>query len=172
MTALHRHRWYFIEKIAPFALFSPVLSDFDKKQVIRQLLRHEEDTSSCLQQGVPIFPQLSTSSPTHLSSLIGAKSWLLFRLLHVDHSWMHLPPIQWMPLMQHIMNEAAMFVHICRVNCKVVNDMAERAVKLITDFAGTITKDEQQRQYLLQTVEKHRREISNFTKNTFCDALN
>jgi hypothetical protein len=64
-------------------------------------------------------------------------------------------------------NEAAMFVH----NCKVVNDMAERAVKLITDFAGTITKEEQQRQYLLQTVEKHRCEISNFTENTFCDAL-
>ena len=86
--------------------------------------------------------------------------------LHVDNSWMHMPPKQWATDAAY--NEASMFVH----NCKVVNDMAERAVKLITDFAGTITKDEIQRQYLLQTVEKHRRELANFNKNTLCDALN
>jgi hypothetical protein len=166
MTALNRHLWYLSEEIAPFALFSTLLSHSNKKKVIRQLQRYKEDTTSCLQMGVPIFPQMSTSSPTQLSSLIGAKSWQLFRLLHVDNSWMNLPPTQWVTDAAY--NEAAMFVH----NCKVVNDMAERAVKLITDFAGTITKDERQRQYLLQTVENHRREISNFKKSTFCDALN
>lgn len=165
MTALNRHLWYLTEEIAPFALFSTLLSDSKKKQVIQQLLKHEDDATSCLQKGMPIFPQLSTSSPTQLSSLIGAKSWQLFRLLHVDNSWMNLPPTQWVTDAAY--NEAAMFVH----NCRVVNDMAERAVKLITDFAGTITKDEIQRQYLLQTVEKHRREISNFKKTTLRDSL-
>jgi len=63
----------------------------------------------------------------------------------LKNSWMKLPPTQ------RVTDEAAMFVH----NCKVVNDMAERAVKLITDFAGTITKEKVQRQYLLQTVKKH-----------------
>ena len=165
MTALHRHLWYLTEEIAPFALFSTLLSDSNKKQVVRQLRRHEDDATSCLQQGVPIFPQLSTSSPIQLSSLVGAKSWQLFRVLQVDNNWMTLPPTQWVTDAAY--NEAAMFVH----NCKVVNDMAERAVKLITDFAGTITQDEVQRQYLLQTVEKHRREISNFKKTTLRDAL-
>lgn len=165
MTALNRHLWYLTEEIAPFALFSTLLSDSYKKQIIRQLLRHEDESTSCLQKGVPILPQLSTSSPTQISSLIGAKSWQLFRLLRLDSSWMNLTPTQWVTDAAY--NEAAMFVH----NCRVVNDMAERAVKLITDFAGTITKDELQRQYLLQTVEKHRREIANFKKNTLCNAL-
>jgi hypothetical protein len=166
ITALNIHLWYLTEEIAPFALFSTLLSDTDKKKIIRQLLRHENDTSSRLETGVPIFPQLSTSSPTYLSSLIGTNSWQLFRLLRVDNSWMNLPPMQWVTDAAY--DEAAVFVH----NCKVVNDMAERAVKLATDFAGTITKDEIQRQYLLQTVEKHRREISDFKKTTLRDALN
>jgi len=166
MTALNRHLWYLTKEIAPFALFSPLVSDSNKKQVIRQLRRHKDDTTNCLQKGVPIFPHLSTSSTIHLSSLIGTKSWQLFRVLHVDNSWMKLLPTQWVTDAAY--NEAAMFVH----NCKVVNDMAERAVKLITDFAGTITKDEVQRQYLFQTVERHWRKISNFKKNTLRDALN
>ena len=40
---------------------------------------------------------------------------------------------------------------------KVVNDNAERAVALVQNFSGSITKDEEQLQYLLQVIEDHRR---------------
>jgi hypothetical protein len=48
---------------------------------------------------------------------------------------------------------------------KVVNDCAERGVKLITDYlqAGH-TKDEKQLQYLLQVVKKHREDVPVLTK--------
>jgi len=36
---------------------------------------------------------------------------------------------------------------------KVVNDVSERAVKLVQDFATSTTNDDQQKQYLLQVVE-------------------
>ncbi|KAG0713296.1 hypothetical protein GWK47_016506 [Chionoecetes opilio] len=38
----------------------------------------------------------------------------------------------------------------------VVKDFAERGVALITRFCGAITRDEEQRQHLLQVVERHR----------------
>ena len=41
-------------------------------------------------------------------------------------------------------------------NLKVVNDVAERGVKLATDFSDIITTDEEQMQYLLQVVEDSR----------------
>jgi hypothetical protein len=41
----------------------------------------------------------------------------------------------------------------------VVNDFAERGVALIQDYNKVHTKDEQQRQYLLQVVEWHRRQF-------------
>lgn len=39
---------------------------------------------------------------------------------------------------------------------QVVNDIAERAVKMTTDFNGKLTKDLDQEQFLLQVVEYHR----------------
>ncbi|KAG0714162.1 hypothetical protein GWK47_001666 [Chionoecetes opilio] len=39
---------------------------------------------------------------------------------------------------------------------RVVNDFAERGVALISAFCGAITRDEEQRQHLLQVVERHR----------------
>ena len=50
-------------------------------------------------------------------------------------------------------------------NMKVVNDIAERGIKLISDFANKCT-DEQQRQSLLQVVEFHRNEFKDYTKKT------
>ena len=41
-------------------------------------------------------------------------------------------------------------------NLKVTNDCAERGIKLISDFANSITKNSEDRQNLLQVVERHR----------------
>lgn len=39
---------------------------------------------------------------------------------------------------------------------KVVNDLAERGVALIQEFNCSLTRNEEQKQYLLQVVEDHR----------------
>ena len=40
---------------------------------------------------------------------------------------------------------------------KTTNDTAERGIKLISDYAQLITKNEDQKQALLQVVQEHRR---------------
>jgi hypothetical protein len=40
---------------------------------------------------------------------------------------------------------------------KVVNDTAERGIALIQKYNGTITKDEDQKQFLLRFVQRHRK---------------
>ena len=45
---------------------------------------------------------------------------------------------------------------------KVINNSAERGVKLISDFATAITTDEEQRAWLLQGVDKLRKNFSKF----------
>jgi len=41
---------------------------------------------------------------------------------------------------------------------KVVNDIAERGVSLISSFSSVLTNQEEQKQFLLQVVEKHRQQ--------------
>lgn len=49
---------------------------------------------------------------------------------------------------------------------RVVNDAAERAVKLVQDFHGLITAAEEQKQFLLRCVEEHRNLFPDCRKNT------
>ena len=47
---------------------------------------------------------------------------------------------------------------------KVLNDAAERGVKLNTDYAAILTDDPQQRESILQAVEDHRKRFPEFSK--------
>ena len=47
---------------------------------------------------------------------------------------------------------------------KVVTDYAERGIALIQEFNNLLTKDEEQKQYLLQVVEEHRRKFPDARK--------
>ncbi|KAF0302484.1 Uridine-cytidine kinase 2-B [Amphibalanus amphitrite] len=48
----------------------------------------------------------------------------------------------------------------------VVNNFAERGVALMEAYNLTLTKDEDQRQYILQVVEAHRGRFPNASKGT------
>lgn len=49
---------------------------------------------------------------------------------------------------------------------KVVNDCAERGVALISQFNAKLTKNEEQKQYLSQVVETHRKQFKTSEKTT------
>lgn len=52
------------------------------------------------------------------------------------------------------------------IHLKAVNDSAERAVNLMQQFHGLLTVQEEQKQYLLQCVEEHRKMYPNCTKTS------
>ena len=49
---------------------------------------------------------------------------------------------------------------------KVVNDAAERGIKLASDYAQSLTKDSEMKNKIFQTVEWHRREKADIRKST------
>ncbi|XP_036340626.1 uncharacterized protein LOC118749994 [Rhagoletis pomonella] len=49
---------------------------------------------------------------------------------------------------------------------KVVNDPAERGVKLMEDYNNLFTKNEQQKQYVLQVVSEYRQKFPDSRKQT------
>ena len=49
---------------------------------------------------------------------------------------------------------------------KVVNDCAERGIALITSFNKSVSKDENQKQFLLRLVDRHQKEFPVASKST------
>jgi len=113
--ALDRHLWYLAEEIVPFALFSNLVSESEKQQIARQLLKVRG--TDPLETGIPVFPQLNAS--TTIIHLIGKMSLLMFNLLNIESDWLSLPPAKWENVGDF--QKAVMFVF----HVKVVNDLSE-----------------------------------------------
>ena len=96
------------------------------------------------------LPQLAPSERAHLP----------FKLLYVSEDFLHLDPTDWPndPSYQRV----AEFVK----NFRVVNDLAENAVQLATDYNEKVTRNETQRQCLYLTVQQQRRERSDLRRRS------
>jgi len=55
---------------------------------------------------------------------------------------------------------------------QVVNDVAERGVALLKEYNEIITKDEDQKQFLLLAVQHHRKLYPNVNKGTLANMTN
>jgi len=71
----------------------------------------------------------------------------------MDSTFLSVPPSQWNDVKAY---QAAK----CRIQqLRVVSDTAERGVKLFEDFNTLLTKDEQEKQFVLQILEANRKAV-------------
>lgn len=86
-----------------------------------------------------------------LDDFVSAKSKNLFSRLKINETFLQESPSSWDNNVFYL--EAKRMV----LSLKVVNDTAERAVKLMQDFHGLLTAEEEQKQFLLRCVKEHRK---------------
>ena len=95
-----------------------------------------------------------------LWDFVKPSSWEFFDILKVKADWLTQPVTEWEESEDY--RKARHFV----MTVKVVNDAAERGIKLASDYAQSLTKDSEIRQKIFQTVESHRREKPDYKKST------
>ena len=162
ITTLNRHLWYLSEEYVPILLFSNTVSDLDKMEILHHLKAFESSSGSTYPErrhgstyGKPIFPVLDSTST--LRSLIGPDSWYLFQLLNIDTSFFNEPVKEWNS------SEAYLYSKNIVQRLNVVNDCAERSVKIASDFAET-AKTSSNFNSAIQIVEKNRKASLAFAK--------
>ncbi|KAF0311132.1 hypothetical protein FJT64_018018 [Amphibalanus amphitrite] len=157
LKVLRRHGWYLTQELVVFcstlSLFSDKVDADEKSRLAARLqtFRVPDD----FELGVPDFPDVDEG--TELVDL--PNSCTLFMLLETGTSWLQSGPETWSEDPDY--QETTAFV----TTVKVTNDVAERGVKLVTDYMEILTKDDTTREFLLQGVELHRRKFPDFQKN-------
>ena len=97
--------------------------------------------------------------PKTLASLVSARSYLLFNLLHIeDICWLAAPVCLWPCFPSYV--EARDFVW----QLLTVNDGAERGIKLMQELIDR-TQDEMELQCLAQCVIQHRQAVGHTKKD-------
>ena len=107
---------------------------------------------------LPKFPSVTEGS--ELWDFVQPHSWDFFTILRVEADWLTWPLDKWEE--SEDFRKARQFV----TTVKVVNDAAERGIKLASDYVQSLTKDSNLRDKIFQTVEFHRREKADKKKST------
>ncbi|KAG0720563.1 hypothetical protein GWK47_048255 [Chionoecetes opilio] len=145
-TTLSRHFWYLNEDLIGLSLFDSRLPVSDKQAIVQAILYDEGAEEPAKRINLPSSQVPAATLPSFATK----NSLRLFEALDIKTDFLSANPRKW--------QEEESYVEACRriEGLRVVNDTAERGVALIQSFNLRLTKDEEQRQFLLQVVEAHR----------------
>ena len=106
-------------------------------------------------------PAVPVTASTQLHELAcGERVYLPFALLRLGHSFLKKEVSEW--ALSDDFKKLTEFVR----HFKTVNDCAEHAVQLATDFNEQITKNPEQRKYLYAQVTQQRRDRSDLRRKS------
>ena len=153
--ALERHLWYLMAEMLPLSLLSAKVPDGERRALADAILDCKPDDVpvSAPQQrfgtgfGKPKFPALSPT--TRLAELANSDCWFGMHQLHIDAAFLPLAVEDWDSSASYQASSA----NVRAIN--VVNDCAERGLKLTSDFVA-VARSEPHLQNVLQTVEHDR----------------
>ena len=168
LVSMARHTWYLTEELMVMCLADEDLPG-EVRSLVAKKLRDTPRQEGDFRLGKPQLPSINTEEfwegnetstlPTGLAKLVGSRSWSIFNLLDLameDMEWLSEDSSQW------VLHEGyRRFVTFVK-GLQVVNDPAERGVKIIQDFIK-ISTDETLRQQLILSVAEHRKKNSKVT---------
>ena len=139
--------WYLSESLVPLAFFDESLSLGTKRAMIEALSSNEGSEDLTKRAAVDLKADLSQKT---LADFVTKSSRTFFVIMGIDDGFLKTDPEEWQ-------DDPRYGVAAGKVSgIRVLNDFAERAVALMEDYNLTLTKDEEQTQYILQVVETHR----------------
>lgn len=156
---LERHLWYLSDELVGLALFSDVVTSSEKKKIVDGMKTEPEPRHI---RGNPVL----LGNKVNLGDFASKRTLELLKNLEINCSFLNLPPEQWSTSKDWKDGTERI------KKLRVVNDTAERGVKLIEEFNNLITNDETEKQFLLQVVEANRKCIpTETTKRSITQAI-
>ena len=154
LKGISNHLWYLTEELVPLSLFSNAVDDNMKQKMANKLLSQEKQFFASRHgnsHGKPNQPAMPSELNTEsdLTIYVGPSSWSFFQATACSTDFMYKPVTEWENDHNYIKAR-----HIVE-NMAVVNDAAERGVKLCHDFLDSARKEDRL-QDILQVVENDR----------------
>lgn len=146
-NSIMNHLWYLTQELVVFGLFDDALSRGERQAMAEKLLSLPRPVT--FPPGNPHFPvDLMTQRPS-MDSFVGERSWLIFDKLHAAGAWLGQSVDEWDN------NDEYMKIKTCLQDLKVVNDLAERCIKDIQEYAD-LAKDSKYQEDIVLIATDHR----------------
>lgn len=149
------HLWYLGPELIGFAFFDTRVSFETKEKMVEALNKNTNIYTKKASIIISDIPNLN------LEDFVSVKTYNFFRGFGICTNFLKLHPREWQQNQKY--KDAFEIIK----SVKVVNDLAERGIALATEYNNTITKNEEERQYLLKVIADHRKMIKNTNKSNF-----
>lgn len=168
LSKLLNHLWYLNPEQVTFAFFDETLDNEVKRNMASKLLSLEHQNQEHEEERIVRFTitqaDVDLFTNRNLDYFLSARSLNLFTRVGITTAFLHTNPEDWDKHEDY--QKARNFVKRLRV----VNDTAERGVKLIADFNNHL-KDEDQQQFLLHVASECRKLYPDVLKETLAKQL-
>lgn len=154
---LAAHLWYLSEDLIALAFFDSDVPLGVKVKMVKAI-KERESSKECSKRVIVNEKDSTSWIYKEIDEFVSRRSLFLFEQFGVSDEFLNISPELW-PLNRYFQEAVKIFKDL-----KVVNDIAERAVALIEQYNDCLTRNEEQKQYMLQVVQKHRTAFPNCHK--------
>lgn len=160
MKKLFNHFWYLSDEAVALSFFASDVSSKSKRDMVAALSKPGSSNTSKRAK-----LQKQDIEGSQLADFVNGSTLHFFERFNIDKSFLQKDPDEW----QHDADYSRAKEFLTHLT--VVNDLAERGVALMEQYNSILTKDEEQKQFLLQVIEEHRRRFPDSTKRTLMAGL-
>lgn len=155
LKKLSNHLWYLSEELVALAFFDENVS-IETKNKMREGLNKPSEPNHIKRTTI----DHEVIELRRLEDFVTSHTRSFFDILGLPSSFLETTAENW------AQNETYWNANNIIQHMKVVNDIAERGVKLMDEYNKLLTNDEEQKQYLLQVVKKYRSALPDKNKRT------
>ena len=162
LSKVLNHLWYLSPENCGLAFFDDDISPSEKIKMVKAL-----DTESSFPGSLKRI-KISDASELNgkeIHNFVCRETRTFFQRFNLSTDFLGTNPETW-----HEIKEYKEDCSIVR-KIKVVNDCSERAIKLIDEYEKLLTKDEEERLAIIQTVAEYRKRFKKVTKGTMKQAF-
>lgn len=153
------HLWYLSEEAAGLSFFDETIP-FDIKREMVQAIRAESLQTGNTKKNV-VHPQdVGLLKDKTIQYFVSKHTETFFTRFGISTQFMDTDPSMWHQCPSY--NDGLQIAK----KIAVINDVSERKVKLMEEFNNVLTHDEEQRQFVLLTVDRYRKMFPNYTKQS------
>lgn len=148
------HLWYLNPEAAAMAFFDDTVSVHTKREMVLELNDIVDDIDDkCPKRFQINLKDISAICNKEMDYFITPQSRRFFTRFNINTTFLETDPSLW--------SQDENFQHGLKVvkQLKIVNDCAERAVSLMEKYNNILTRNEDQKQYILQVLSEYRKQF-------------
>lgn len=151
------HLWYLSPENVALAFFDPNITFDNKKRMVAALDNvNDNDTKKIIALPNNVCHYVNKD----IEHFVSQKTLSFFERFNIPMDFLEKDPKDWSDDTSYNVG-----LNIAR-KLKVVNDSAERAVKLMEDYNRVLSQNEEEKQFILQIVSEYRKRYPNSKKST------